>query len=177
MLFRSGQTLISGMGELHLEVIVERMRREFNVEANVGDPRVAFRETVTAEAAASGDVDRQIGAKTHRAAVRLRIGPGERGSGIVFASRAPADQVPPELVPAVEESVRGSLEAGVLAGYPVVDAAVVLEGGENYAVDSSDLAYKIAASIGLREAMRAAKPALLEPIMAVQVVVDRKSVV
>jgi elongation factor G len=167
----TGQTLISGMGELHLDVIVDRIRREFGVEANVGDPRVAFRETSTTGAEAEGTVDRQMGTKTHRATVRLRVSPGARGSGIVFRNEAPVDQIPVAGAKAVEESVRGSLGAGVLAGYPVVDVEAILVGGVNHEVDSSELAYKIAASIGLREALRASRPALLEPVMAVQVVI------
>jgi elongation factor G len=170
----TGQTLISGMGELHLEVIVDRLRREFNVEANVGDPRVAFRETATEPAEAVGEVDKQIGAKTHRANVRLRVGPGGRGSGVVFTNEADPLAVPPQVVPAIEESVRGSLESGVLAGYPVVDIVVTLVGGDHHEVDSTELAYKIAASIGLREALRTAKPALLEPIMASQLVIPEE---
>jgi len=170
----TGQTLISGMGELHLEVIVDRLGREFNVVANVGDPRVAFRETATTEAEADGQVDRQIGAKTHRAAIRLRVGPGGRGSGISFVNEVQPSVIPNNFAKAIEESVRGSLDAGVLAGYPVVDIEVALVGGVHHEVDSSELAYKIAASIGLREALRAAKPALLEPIMAVQIVVPEE---
>ncbi len=167
----TGQTLISGMGELHLEVIVDRLEREFKVEANVGEPRVAFRETAASEAEGRGEIDRQIGAKTHRAAVCLRVGPGARGGGISFASELEEGLLPPDLLAAIEESVRGSLSAGVLVGYPVVDVEIALAGVEHHEVDSTELAYKMAASIGLREALRVASPALLEPIMDVQVVV------
>ncbi len=170
----TGQTLISGMGELHLEVIVDRIRREFSVEANVGDPRVAFRETSTTVAEAEGTVDRQMGTKAHKATVGLRVKPGDRGSGIAFRNEVAPEQISAMGVKAVEESVRGSLGAGVLAGYPVVDIEVIFTGVVNHDVDSSELAYKIAASIGLREALRASHPALLEPVMAVQVVVPEE---
>ncbi|MDJ0766563.1 MAG: elongation factor G [Myxococcota bacterium] len=166
----TGQTLIKGMGELHLEIIVDRLRREFNVEANVGDPRVAFRETVTIANEAEGTFDKQMGGRTHRAAVTLRVAPGTRTSGIVFKNQTESTQIPEECAAAVEESVRGSLDAGVLAGYPMVDIEITFLKAVHHEVDSSALAYKIAASIGLREALRKAKPGLLEPIMAVQVV-------
>jgi elongation factor G len=170
----TGQTLIRGMGELHLEIIVDRLRREFNVEANVGDPRVAFRETVAVEAEADGSFAKQIGGKTHQATVKLRIGPGQRGSGVVFGNDAPVEQIPKTSVDWIEESVRGSLGNGVLAGFPVVDLRVTLTGGVNHEVDSTELAYKMAASAGVRDAMRAARPVLLEPIMAVQVIVPEE---
>ncbi|MCP4678330.1 MAG: elongation factor G [Deltaproteobacteria bacterium] len=170
----TGQTLIKGMGELHLEVIVDRLRREFGVEANVGDPRVAFRETVTKTHEAEGSVDKQIGGKTHKASVVLRVQPGERGNGIQFINEVEIDDIPEKCVIAVEESVRGSLDAGVLAGYPMVDIDIFLAKGMHLEVDSSELAYKIAASIGLRDALRGASPALLEPIMDVQVVVPEE---
>ncbi|MDD5306348.1 MAG: elongation factor G [Deltaproteobacteria bacterium] len=170
----TGQTLIRGMGELHLEIIVDRLRREFNVEANVGDPRVAFRETVTVEAEAEGSFIKQIGGKTHEVSVTLRLGPGQRGSGIVFKNEASVEQVPKSGVDWIEESVSGSLGNGVLAGFPVVDLVVTLTGGMHHDVDSTELAYKMAASAGLRDAMRAAKPVLLEPIMAIQVIVPEE---
>jgi len=170
----TGQTLINGMGELHLEVIVDRIRREFNVEANVGDPRVAFRETATCEAEADGEFDKQMGTKTHSACLRLRVGPGARGTGVVFADESLGAGIPREFVADIEESVRGSLDAGVLAGYPVVDIVVTLLKDIKHDVDSTELAYKIAASIALRDALRASKPALLEPIMAVQVIVPEE---
>jgi elongation factor G len=166
----TGQTLIKGMGELHLEVIVDRLKREFNVEANVGEPRVAFRETITETAQAEGDVDKQIGGKTQRASVTLKVSPGERGSGNVFRSALPSNVIPLECLRAIEDAVLGSTDAGLLAGYSMVDIDIELIHVVHYEVDSSELAYKIAASIGLREALRKAKPALLEPIMDVQVV-------
>jgi elongation factor G len=170
----TGQTLIKGMGELHLEVIVDRINREFNVEANVGDPRVAFRETVTKANEAEGSFDKQIAGKANRVSVVLRVGPGERGSGVVFNNAASPEEVPARFVPAVEEGARGSLDAGVLAGYPLVDINITLVKGMHIEVDSSELAYKIAASIGLREAIRGASPAILEPVMDVQVVVPEE---
>ncbi|MCK9461570.1 MAG: elongation factor G [Proteobacteria bacterium] len=170
----TGQTLISGMGELHLEIIVDRLRREFNVAANVGDPRVAFRETATREAAGVGSVEKQIGAKLHRASIKLGVRPGERGSGIEFKDETDGMIIPKEFVRQVEESVRGSLGSGVLAGYPIVDLVVSLLNEGKHEVDSTELAYKIAASIALREALRASQPILLEPVMAVQVIVPEE---
>jgi elongation factor G len=170
----TGQTLISGMGELHLDVIVDRLRREFNVVANVGDPRVAFRETGTREAAGVGSVEKQIGAKLHRASVKLGVRPGARGSGIEFNDETDGTIIPKEFARHVEESVRGSLGSGVLAGYPIVDLVVSLLNEGKHEVDSTELAYKIAASIALREALRASQPILLEPIMAVQVIVPEE---
>ncbi len=170
----TGQTLIKGMGELHLEVIVDRIRREFNVEANVGDPRVAFRETVTQAKEAEGTFDKQIAGKANRVTVILRVGPGERGAGVVFHNEASPEEVPEKFVPAVEEGARGSQDAGVLAGYPLVDIDITLVKGMHIEVDSSELAYKIAASIALREAIRGASPAILEPVMDVQVVVPEE---
>jgi elongation factor G len=166
----TGQTLIKGMGELHLEIIVDRIRREFNVEANVGEPRVAFRETITSVNEAEGVCDKQMGGKNHRASVRLRVVPAKRGHGIGFSDERSDDQIPIEFVAPIKEAVLGSLDAGVLAGYPMVDIDISLVGGAYYEVDSSELPYKIAASIGLRDALRGAKPALLEPLMSVQVV-------
>lgn len=170
----TGQTLIKGMGELHLEIVVDRLKREFNVEANVGDPRVAFRETVTSVARADGSVDKQMGGKQLKASLTLEVAPGERGSGIVFKNALAVQELPELFVKAVEESVTGSLDAGVLAGYQMVDLSIKLVSVVHHEVDSSELAYKIAASIALREALRRAKPALLEPIMSVQVVVPEE---
>jgi elongation factor G len=170
----TGQTLISGMGELHLEIIVDRIRREFNVVANVGDPRVAFRETATREATGVGSVEKQIGAKLHHATVKVSVRPGERGSGIEFRDETDGTIIPKDFIRYIEESVRGSLGSGVLAGYPIVDLVVSLLNEGKHEVDSTELAYKIAASIALREALRASQPILLEPIMAVQVIVPEE---
>jgi elongation factor G len=166
----TGQTLIKGMGELHLEIVVDRLRREFNVEANVGEPRVAFREAVSTHSEAEGVCDKQMGGKTLHAALRFRVSPGERGAGNVFQVEASESSIPKEFIPAIKDAVLGSLDSGVLVGYPIVDIVITLIGGMHYDVDSSELAYKIAASIGLREAIRNAAPKLLEPVMAVQVV-------
>ncbi len=170
----TGQTLISGMGELHLEIIIDRLKREFNVAAHVGDPRVAFRETASREAEGVGEVEKQIGAKMHRAWVKLRVRPGERGSGIEFRNETDGVTIPKEFTRQIEESARGSLGAGVLAGYPIVDIVVILVNESKHEVDSTELAYKMAASIALREALRASQPVLLEPIMAVQVIVPEE---
>jgi elongation factor G len=167
----TGQTLIRGMGELHLEIVVDRLKREFNVEANVGEPRVAFRETVSKEASATGEFEKTIGAVSQKAVVPLRICPGKRGEGIVFKNEATDSGLSVEHVESIEESVRGALESGVLAGYPVVDVEVTILKELQHLVDSTELAYKIAASIALRDALREGAPALLEPIMDVQVVV------
>lgn len=166
----TGQTLIKGMGELHLEIIVDRLRREFNVEANVGEPRVAFREAVVVSAESDGVCDKQIGGKTQRASVVLRVSPGERGVGNVFQDETKPGVIPKEFIPVIKDAVLGSLDSGVLAGYPMVDIVITLIDGMHYDVDSSELAYRIAASIGLREAIRKATPRLLEPVMTVQVV-------
>ncbi|MCP4601444.1 MAG: elongation factor G [Proteobacteria bacterium] len=170
----TGQTIIKGMGELHLEIIVDRLRRDFSVEANVGDPRVAFRETVTKAKESETNVDKQIGGRVHKVSVVLRVQPGDRGSGIVFKNDTNPAEIPEKFIPAVEESVRGSLDSGVLAGYPIIDIEIIFVKGVHHEVDSSELAYKIAASIGLREALRGANPALLEPVMAVQVVIPEE---
>ncbi|MBN2343139.1 MAG: elongation factor G [Deltaproteobacteria bacterium] len=170
----TGQTLIRGMGELHLEIVVDRLKREFNIEANVGEPRVAFRETVTSEATAVGTFDKQMGATSHKATVPLKVRPGKRGDGIVVVNEAGNSGIPAECIESIEESVRGALESGVLAGYPVVDIEVTILKELQHLVDSTELAYKIAASIALRDALRDAKPVLLEPIMEVQVVVPEE---
>jgi elongation factor G len=156
---------------LHLEIIVDRLKREFNVAANVGEPRVAFRETITVVSEAVGRVDKQMGAKSLKAEVVIRVEPGTRGAGVIFRSEVNPQDVPLACISAVEESVRGSIDAGVLAGYPMVDLEIIFSSVMHNEVDNSELAYKIAASIGLRDALRNARPALLEPIMAVQIVV------
>ena len=166
----TGQTLVSGMGELHLEVVVERMRREFNVQVNVGRPRVAYREAITAPARAEGRLVRQTGGHGQYGHVWLEVEPLERGTGFVFENKIVGGKIPREYIPGVEQGAKGAMESGVVAGYPVIDVKVTLVDGSYHEVDSSDMAFRIAASMGMKEALRRAKPVLLEPIMAIEVV-------
>jgi elongation factor G len=166
----TSQTLISGMGELHLEIIVDRLLREFRVEANVGKPEVAYRETVRGKAEAQGRFVRQTGGRGQYGDVWLEIEPTEPGAGFMFENKIVGGKVPREYVPAVEKGVKEAMTTGVLAGYPMVDIRVALTDGSYHDVDSSELAFKIAGSIGFKEACRKAKPVLLEPIMDVEAV-------
>jgi elongation factor G len=165
----TSQTLIHGMGELHLEIIVDRLLREFKVEANVGKPQVAYRETIRGKAEAQGKFIRQTGGRGQYGDVYLEVEPAP-GEGIVFENEIVGGAIPREYIPAVEKGVREALETGVLAGYPVVDVRVKLTDGSYHEVDSSEMAFKIAGSIGVKEACRKARPVLLEPIMDVEVV-------
>jgi elongation factor G len=166
----TGQTLISGMGELHLEIIVDRLLREFKVEANVGRPEVAYRETIRRKAEARGRFVRQTGGRGQYGDVEIEIEPVEPGKGFVFENRIVGGSVPREYIPAVEKGVREATESGVLAGYPMVDVLVALLDGSYHEVDSSEMAFKIAGSMAFKEAVKKAKPVLLEPIMQVEVV-------
>jgi elongation factor G len=167
----TGQTLISGMGELHLEVLVERLRRDFGVGVNVGKPQVAFRETFTRAATGEARHVRQVGGHGQYGHVKLEVFPLAAGGGITFESTVAGGAIPREFVPAVEQGVRESLEAGPYAGYPVVDVGVRLVDGSFHPVDSSDLAFKIAASLAMRDATQRSEPTLLEPVMTLEVVV------
>ncbi len=167
----TGQTLISGMGELHLEVIVDRMRREFRVEANVGRPQVAYRETITREASAEGRLVRQTGGRGQYGVCELEVAPREPGEGFVFEDRTVGGSIPKEFIPAVRRGVIQALTSGVRAGYPVVDIAVALVDGSYHAVDSSEIAFQTAGSIALRSALERARAVLLEPVMKLEVVV------
>jgi elongation factor G len=167
----TNQTLIHGMGELHLEIIVDRLLREFKVEANVGKPQVAYRETVRQKAEAQGRFVRQTGGRGQYGDVWLEIEPSETGAGVVFENKLKGPAIPREYVPAVEKGIKEAAETGVLAGYPVVDIHVSLTDGSYHEVDSSEMAFKIAASMGFKEVCRKAKPVLLEPVMDVEVVV------
>ena len=166
----SGQTIISGMGELHLEIIVDRMKREFNVEANVGKPQVAYRETIRSTVKQEGKFVRQSGGRGQYGHVYLRIEPAAPGSGYEFVNSIVGGVVPREYVPAVDKGVREQMENGVIAGYPVVDCKVTLYDGSYHDVDSSEIAFKIAGSMGFRDGALRADPVLLEPIMKVEVV-------
>jgi len=166
----TGQTLISGMGELHLEVLIDRMLREFNVKVNVGKPQVAYKETITVPAEIEGRFIRQFGGRGQYGHVWLKLEPVERGSGFRFVDKVRGGTVPKEYIPAVEAGVREALETGVVAGYPIVDVKVTLFDGSYHEVDSSDLAFKMAGSIALKHGVRKANPILLEPIMKLEVV-------
>jgi elongation factor G len=166
----TGQTLIHGMGELHLEIIVDRLLREFRVEANVGKPQVAYRETIRKTAEAQGRYVRQTGGRGQYGDVYLEVEPNEPGGGFEFENKIVGGTIPREYIPAVEKGIREALDTGVLAGYPIVDVKVRLTDGSYHDVDSSEMAFKIAASMGFKEACRKAKPALLEPVMDVEVV-------
>ena len=166
----SGQTIISGMGELHLDIIVDRMRREFKVEANVGAPQVAYRETIRKTVEQEGKFVRQSGGRGQYGHVWLRIEPREPGSGYEFENAIVGGVIPREYIPAVDKGVREQMENGVIAGYPVVDVKVTLYDGSYHDVDSSEMAFKIAGSMAFREGAAKAKPVLLEPIMKVEVV-------
>ena len=170
----TGQTLISGMGELHLEIIVDRLIREFNVGANVGRPQVAYRECITRPAKAEGRYIRQTGGRGQYGHVKLEIEPLERGSGFEFISKIVGGSVPREYFKPVEEGIREAMEGGVLAGYELVDIRALLVDGSYHEVDSSELAFKIAASMGFKEAVRRADPVLMEPVMSVEVVVPEE---
>ncbi len=170
----TNQTLIHGMGELHLEIIVDRLLREFKVEANVGKPQVAYRETVRQKAEAQGRFVRQTGGRGQYGDVWLEIEPSEAGQGVVFENKLKGPSIPREYVPAVEKGVKEAAETGVLAGYPVVDVKVSLTDGSYHEVDSSEMAFKIAGSMGFKEVARKARPVLLEPVMDVEVVVPEE---
>jgi elongation factor G len=166
----SGQTIISGMGELHLEIIVDRMKREFKVEANVGKPQVAYRETLRARVEQEGKFVRQSGGRGQYGHVWLRIEPLEEGKGYEFSNEIVGGVVPREYIPAVDKGVKEALQSGVIAGYPVVDVKVAIFDGSYHDVDSNEMAFKIAGSMAFKEGFRKAKPVLLEPIMKVEVV-------
>ncbi len=166
----SNQTIISGMGELHLEVLVDRMQREFRVDSNVGKPQVAYRETITKAAEIDHKYVKQSGGRGQYAHVVLNVEPLSPGEGYVFESAIVGGAIPKEYIPAVEKGVQEALSSGILAGYPLVDLKVVLEDGSYHDVDSSEMAFKICASIGVKDALRKGGPALLEPMMSVEVV-------
>jgi elongation factor G len=170
----TAQTIISGMGELHLEIIVDRLRREFNVEANVGKPQVAYRETVRSKAQAEGKYIRQTGGRGQYGHVWLEVEPQEPGKGFEFVSKIVGGAVPREYIPAVEKGIREAMENGILAGYPMVDIKVTLIDGSYHDVDSSEMAFKIAASMGFKQASRLANPVLLEPIMSLEVIMPEE---
>ena len=165
----TGQTIIAGMGELHLEIIVDRLLREFKVEANVGKPQVSYKETVTGNADVDVKYARQSGGKGQYGHVKITIEPQEAGQGITFVNAITGGVIPKEYIPAVEAGVRGAAENGILAGYPVIDFKVTLYDGSYHEVDSSEMAFKIAGSMAFKQAMEKATPVLLEPYMKVEI--------
>ncbi len=170
----SGQTIISGMGELHLEILVDRMKREYKVEANVGEPKVAFRETIRKHAEAEGKYIRQTGGSGNYGHCKLRVEPNTPGAGYEFINDIKGGVVPKEYIKPIDQGVRGALELGILAGYPIVDVKVTLYDGSYHEVDSNEMAFKFAGSIAFKEAARKASPVLLEPVMAVEVTVPEE---
>jgi elongation factor G len=167
----SGQTIIEGMGELHLEIIVDRMKREFKVEANVGKPQVAYRETLRSTVESEGKFIRQTGGRGQYGHVWLKLEPLPQGKGYEFVNGIVGGSVPREYIPAVDKGIQEAVQTGVIAGYPIVDVKVTIFDGSYHDVDSNEMAFKIAGSIGFKEGFRKAKPVLLEPIMKVEVVV------
>ncbi len=167
----TGETIISGMGELHLEILVDRMKREFKVEANVGKPQVAYKETIRKKAEAEGKYIKQSGGRGQYGHVRLRVEPNETGKGFEFINEIKGGTIPQEFIPAVQKGIREALDRGVVAGFPIVDVKVALYDGSYHDVDSNEAAFKIAGSMGFQEAARRADPVLLEPIMKVEVIV------
>ena len=166
----SGQTIISGMGELHLEIIVDRMKREFNVEANVGAPQVAYRECIRKPVDQESKFVRQSGGRGQYGHVYLKIEPQQPGSGYEFVNEIVGGAIPKEYIPAVDKGIQEQMLNGVIAGYPVEDVKVTLYDGTFHDVDSSEMAFKIAGSMGFKEGAKKADPALLEPVMKVEVV-------
>ena len=172
----SGQTIISGMGELHLEILVDRMKREHKVEANVGEPKVAFRETIRKNAEAEGKYIRQTGGSGNYGHCKIRISPSEPGKGYEFSNDIKGGTIPKEYIKPIDQGIQEAIENGVLAGFPMVDITVSLYDGSYHDVDSNEMAYKIAGSMAFKEAARKASPVLLEPVMAVEVTVPEEFV-
>jgi elongation factor G len=166
----TGQTIIAGMGELHLDIIVDRLLREFKVEANVGAPQVAYKETIRGTTEQDTKFSRQTGGKGQFAHIKIRVEPNESGKGYEFVNKIVGGVIPKEFIPAVDTGIKGAMQAGVLAGYPVVDIKVTLYDGGYHEVDSSEMAFKIAGSMAFKEACRKANPVLMEPIMKVVVI-------
>ena len=170
----SGQTIIAGMGELHLEILVDRMMREFNVQANVGKPQVAYRETIRKQSQAEGKYIRQTGGSGQYGHVRIRLEPNEAGKGYEFVNEVVGGVIPKEFIKPVDQGIKEAMEGGVLAGYEMVDVKATLYDGSYHDVDSNEMAFKIAGSMAFKEAARKASPVLLEPVMSVEVVVPEE---
>jgi elongation factor G len=166
----TGQNIISGMGQLHLEIVVDRLLRDFKVEAKIGKPQVAYKETITKQAQAEGKFIQQTGGRGQYGHVVLVVEPQEKGRGIVFESKIKGGVIPKEFIPAVKEGILEAAENGILGGYPVVDVKATLIDGSYHEVDSSELAFKIAGELAFKEGLRKANPVVLEPIMELEVI-------
>jgi elongation factor G len=172
----TGQTIISGMGELHLEIIVDRLLREFKVEANVGRPQVAYRETITKTVKSEGRFIRQSGGRGQYGHAWLTLEPQPPKKGFEFVNKIVGGKIPREYIPAIEKGVAGAMEKGILAGFPMVDVKVTLIDGSYHDVDSSEMAFKIAGSMGFKEGARRANPILLEPMMSIEIITPEEFV-
>jgi elongation factor G len=170
----TGQTIIAGMGELHLEIIVDRLLREFKVEANVGKPQVAYKETIRKSASVDEKYARQSGGKGQYGHVKITVEPNESGKGYEFINKIVGGAIPKEYIPAVDAGIQGAMQTGVLAGYNVVDVKVTLYAGSYHEVDSSEMAFKICGSMAFKSGMKKADPVLLEPMMKVVVTVPEE---
>jgi len=170
----TGQTIIEGMGELHLEIIIDRLLREFRVDANQGKPQVAYKEAIRREAKGIGRFVRQTGGKGQYGHAEVVVRPGEQGSGFIFEDKVTQGRIPREYIPAVEKGIREAIQTGVAAGYPVVDITVTLVDGSYHPVDSSEMAFHVAGSMAVKDGMQKAQPYLLEPIMKVDVVMPEE---
>jgi elongation factor G len=168
---RTGQTIIGGIGEVHLEIIVDRLKREFNVEASLGRPQVAYKETITRPADGDGRFVRQTGGRGQYAHAKIHLYPGEAGTGYVFENQILGGAIPSQFIKSIDEGIKTALAGGVVAGYPVDDVKIALYDGSFHEVDSSEMAFKIAGSMAFQDAAKKAKPVLLEPVMRVEVVV------
>ncbi|MBA4395680.1 MAG: elongation factor G, partial [Desulfobacca sp.] len=166
-----GQTIISGMGELHLEVLLHRMEREYNLSVNIGKPQVVYRETIAEAVETEETFDRELGGVRHQAKVRLRLMPNARGEGNLFLNLIPEDSTPQPPVAAIESAIQESFTSGVLSGYPVTDLKVVLESTETTETQPSEMAFRVAASMAFRQGCLKASPVLLEPIMRLEIIV------
>jgi elongation factor G len=170
---QTGQVVIAGMGELHLEIIVDRLKREFSVEASVGRPQVAYKETLTRPADGEGRFVRQTGGRGQFGHAKIHLHPGEPGTGFVFENKTVGGSIPKEFIKPVQQGIEEALTRGVLAGYPIDDVTIELYDGSFHDVDSSEMAFKIAGSMAFQDAAKKAKPVLLEPVMRVEVVVPK----
>jgi elongation factor G len=169
----TAQRIVSGMGELHLEIIVDRLKREFGVECNVSRPQVSYRETITEAVTTEGRFIKQTGGRGHFGVLRLKIEPAERDSGITIVNKLKEGVIPKQFVPAIEKGIEEQVEVGVCYGYPIIDIKVTILDGQHHPIDSSDLDFKIAAEMALRDGFAKGNPILLEPIMSLEIVVPQ----